>query len=56
MMKARSNLKKRLKKKFIVFIMLFIALFSLYFAIKNTDNIANQIRVKEINIGADNDK
>jgi len=52
MVKIRSNLKKR----FVVLTLLINALFISYFLIKNTKNIFNQIIVKEINIGADNEK
>lgn len=56
MMRIRSHVKKRLKKKFIIFTMLFITLLVLYLSVKSADNIANQIIVKEINIGANNEK
>ncbi|RDD35279.1 hypothetical protein Wcon_00533 [Wolbachia endosymbiont of Cylisticus convexus] len=56
MIKTRSNLKKRLKQKFVMLTLLINALFVSYFLIKNTGNTFNQIIVKEINIGADNEK
>ena len=56
MIRIRSNFKKRLKQKFIVFILLLSTFFVSYFLIKNTQNISNEIKVKEINIGADNEK
>lgn len=56
MVKIRSNLKQRLKQRFVVLTLLINTLFISYFLIKNTKNTFNQIIVKEINIGADNEK
>ncbi len=56
MVKIISNLKKRLKQRFVVLTLLINTLFISYFLIKNTKNTFNQIIVKEINIGADNEK
>ncbi len=52
MVKVRSSLKKKLRRKFIVLIILVNALFISYFLIKNMSNISNQTVVKEINIEA----
>ncbi len=54
MVKVRSSLKKKLRRKFIVLIILVNALFISYFLIKNMSNISNQTVVKEINIEANN--
>ncbi|OCA06787.1 hypothetical protein wTpre_1134 [Wolbachia endosymbiont of Trichogramma pretiosum] len=56
MVKIRSNLKKRLKQRFVVLALLINALLISYFLIKKTKNTFNQIVVKEINIGADNER
>ncbi len=56
MVKARLNLKKRLRRKFVILILLINALFVSYFLIRNTNNISSQMIVKEIDIGADNEK
>ncbi|WP_175818423.1 hypothetical protein [Wolbachia endosymbiont of Dirofilaria (Dirofilaria) immitis] len=51
MVKVRSNLKKKLRRRLIVLIILVNALFISYFLIKNMSNVSNQTVVKEINIG-----
>lgn len=56
MVKIRSNFKKKLKRRLIVFTILLSTLFTSFFLVRNTDNISHQIKVKEINIGANNDK
>lgn len=56
MAKIRSSLKKWLKQKFVMLTLLISALFVSYFLIRNTGNTFNQMIVKEINIGADNEK
>jgi hypothetical protein len=56
MVRVRSNLKKKLRRRFIVLILLVNVLFISYFLLRNTSNISNQTIVKEINIGADNEK
>ncbi len=56
MVNIRSNLKKRLKQRFVVLTLLVNVLFISYFLIKSTKNTFNQIIVKEINIGDDNEK
>ncbi|MDX5462258.1 MAG: hypothetical protein O7157_01650 [Wolbachia endosymbiont of Tetragnatha montana] len=56
MIRVRSNLKKRLKQKLVMFTLLINALFISYFLIRNIGNTFNQIIAKEINIGADNEK
>ncbi|MDG7056299.1 MAG: hypothetical protein LKM44_02300 [Wolbachia endosymbiont of Meromenopon meropis] len=55
-MKARLNLKKKIKRKFVNNILLVIILFVLFFLLKNTSDISDQVVVKEINIAADNEK
>lgn len=52
----RSELKKKLRRRFILLILLMNALFISYFFIRNRSNISNQTIVKEINIGVDNEK
>jgi hypothetical protein len=56
MVRVRSNLKKKLRRKFIILILLVNVLFISYFLLRNTSDISNQTIVKEINIGADNEK
>ncbi|NUX01757.1 hypothetical protein GO685_04690 [Wolbachia endosymbiont of Madathamugadia hiepei] len=56
MVRIRSNLKKKLRQRFIILILLVNVLFISYFLLRNTSNISNQTIVKEINIGADNEK
>jgi hypothetical protein len=56
MVRIRSNLKKKLRRRFIILILLVNVLFISYFLLRNTSNISNQTIVKEINIGADNEK
>lgn len=56
MVRVRSNLKKKLRRRFIMLILLVNVLFISYFLLRNTNNISNQTIVKEINIGADNEK
>ncbi|WCR58563.1 MAG: hypothetical protein PG980_001035 [Wolbachia endosymbiont of Ctenocephalides felis wCfeJ] len=57
MVKVRSNLKKKLRRKFIVLIIILVSiLFISYFFIRSTSNIPNQTVVKEINIGVNNEK
>lgn len=56
MVRVRSNLKKKLRRRFIILILLVNVLFISYFLLRNTSNISNQTIVKEINIGADNEK
>ncbi len=56
MVMIRTNLKKRLKRRFLVLILLLNALLVSYFLIRNTDHTSNHIKIKEINIGADNEK
>jgi lipopolysaccharide export system protein LptC len=56
MVRVRSNLKKKLRRRFIILILLVNVLFISYFLLRNTSDISNQTIVKEINIGADNEK
>jgi hypothetical protein len=56
MVRIRANLKKKLRRRFIILILLANVLFISYFLLRNTSNISNQTIVKEINIGADNEK
>ncbi|WCR59305.1 MAG: hypothetical protein PG978_000741 [Wolbachia endosymbiont of Ctenocephalides felis wCfeF] len=56
MIRVRSNLKKKLRRRFIILILLVNVLFISYFLLRNTSDISNQTIVKEINIGADNEK
>ncbi len=56
MVRIRTNLKKGLKRKFLALILLLSALFVSYFLVRNTDDTSNRIKVKEINIGVDNEK
>lgn len=56
MVRIRSNLKKKLTRRLIVLTLMLSALFTSFFLVRNTDNISHQIKVKEINIGASNDK
>ncbi len=56
MVRIRSNLKKKLGRRFIILILLVNVLFISYFLLRNTSSISNQTIVKEINIGADNEK
>ncbi|WP_081326493.1 hypothetical protein [Wolbachia pipientis] len=56
-MKTKLILKKRLKKLSVMFTISVVALFILYFFVKGTDtNIPNQIKIKEIILGVNNDK
>ncbi|NSM56638.1 hypothetical protein HET73_04135 [Wolbachia endosymbiont of Atemnus politus] len=52
----RSNLKKKLRRKFVVLVLLIGALFISYFLIKNTSKVFNQTVVKEINIGVSDEE
>ena len=56
MMRIKSNLKKKLKQKLVLFFTSLIILLVIYFFIKNTGDTTNQIRVKQINIGDKNEK
>ncbi len=56
MVRIRSNLKKKLGRRFIILILLVNVLFISYFLLRNTSSLSNQTIVKEINIGADNEK
>ncbi len=56
MVKVRSNLKKKLRRRFIILTLLVNVLFVSYFLLRSTNNISNQTIVKEINIGAENEK
>lgn len=56
MVRIKLNCKKRLKKKLIILVILLIILFFFVFLVNNVDTITNQIIVKELNIGVDNEE
>jgi hypothetical protein len=56
-MNTKLIIKKKLKKILIMFTVQVVVLLSLYFVVKGKNsNIPNQIKIKEIIIGANNDK